>query len=185
MTSIEHGSTDAFYNPLPADYLFFPTYDVPNVALVVNGVSGACSDVSVNRSRCGFSYKASITPQVTGISTAHPTQVLYGDAFTIVGSGFGSNTTLVSVALGEGSCLVTSVTDTQIVCLADHTPTGTFAVTVLHANYGLATIAAGVANSFIYSHYVASVWPTSGAPEGGNLLFLTGTGFGAPASLNI
>src|SRR4051812_12775603 len=91
VTVIENGSFDAFYDPLPSEYLFFPTYDVPTVSLQVNGIPAECSDTSVNRSSCAFVYQAGVTPLVTGIATAHPGAVLYGDVFTSTGSGFGGN----------------------------------------------------------------------------------------------
>eukprot|EP00048_Salpingoeca_helianthica_P015090 m.224971 g.224971 ORF g.224971 m.224971 type:complete len:4030 (+) comp16594_c0_seq1:296-12385(+) len=185
VTSIEHGSADAFYDPIPADYLFFPTSDVPNVVVTTNGITATCSDPSTSGSRCGLRYVAGLTPQVTSVSTANPSNVLVGDVFTIAGSGFGSVNESVVVSIGQGACTVTALSDTAITCVAGDAPQGLFVVSVLRTDVGLATVAADAGNNFTYGYRVDSFEPASGAPAGGNVLTIRGTGFGPAAGLGV
>lgn len=60
-----------------------------------------------------YLFSAAFTPAVSSISP----QTVNGPAeMTLVGSGFGNSSELLEVKIGNQTCQVTSVSDTQIVC---------------------------------------------------------------------
>ena len=75
--------------------------------MYVNQIPSHCSG------DCSFTWDAAATPSISGAS---PSSGSAGDALTIDGSGFGTDTDGVSVKIGGAECDVTTCTDTQIVC---------------------------------------------------------------------
>ena len=177
------GSGDSFFDPIPSNYLFFPTIDVPNAFVSVNGMVAACSDASVNNSACGFSYSndSKVVPAIQSISLqGMPVQlsqvnnVTFGDFFSISGTGFGTDPDSITVLLGSGLCSILAVNDTVILCTVGHIAAGQFSLKVLHAALGFAS--GKVINFESYSE-ISSVSPLKGAPTGGYQLSVNGSGF--------
>ena len=62
---------------------------------------------------CSFSWEDSITPTLSSIS---PNAGSSGESLTLTGSGFGDDTSAVTMTSGDAECVITSCADTQIVC---------------------------------------------------------------------
>jgi hypothetical protein len=83
ITTLQNGSTDAFYGPIPGDMLRVPVTYNNTVQLEVNGVSAACGStyettlslpagVVADAAVCGFSHSAAATPTVTHVVPVFP-----------------------------------------------------------------------------------------------------------------
>ncbi|XP_050416785.2 fibrocystin-L [Patella vulgata] len=64
----------------------------------------------------GYTYDASLTPEITGVSPARG-GTAGGTTLTITGTGFGTTVGDVSVTIDSAVCNVTTVSATQIVCV--------------------------------------------------------------------
>lgn len=74
-----------------------------------------------------YTFSAESTPIVSSVS---PTSVNGPTELTLDGSGFGESDYLLSVKVGNQTCQVTSVNDTQIVCQLDGLEVGEQSVVV-------------------------------------------------------
>ncbi|GIL53447.1 hypothetical protein Vafri_9024 [Volvox africanus] len=168
------GSTDAFYAPIPTEFLRLAVAKPGTISLQVNGVPSACADAS---GICGFLYSDAATPHITGVS---PTALSFISQstlpITITGSGFRDGPT-VEVRVGTALCNVTSVTATQIVCdVPDTAPAGIRLVTVNVEGLGFAD---GAVNITLETLYVtdSAPSPTVVSSTGFSVLNFTGKGF--------
>ncbi|EFJ47176.1 hypothetical protein VOLCADRAFT_92353 [Volvox carteri f. nagariensis] len=88
ITTVWNGTTDAFYAPIPTEFLRLAVSQPGTINLQVNGVPSACADAS---GICGFLYSDAATPRITGVS---PTRLAFSSQaslpLTITGSGFSS-----------------------------------------------------------------------------------------------
>ncbi|EFJ47175.1 hypothetical protein VOLCADRAFT_92352 [Volvox carteri f. nagariensis] len=170
----ENGSTDAFYAPIPTEFLRLAVSQPGTINLQVNGVPSACADAS---GICGFLYSDAATPRITGVS---PTRLAFSSQaslpLTITGSGFSSGPS-VEVRVGTALCNVTSVTATQITCnVPDTAPAGVRLVSVNVAGLGFAD---GAPNVTLETLYVTGSAPSPAvlSSAGISVLNFTGKGF--------
>lgn len=63
---------------------------------------------------CHFTYSPLLTPHVSTITPL--TVSYYGDTVIITGSGFGNDSSLILVLFGDVRCLVTSVSNDEVMC---------------------------------------------------------------------
>eukprot|EP00051_Salpingoeca_urceolata_P019992 m.295984 g.295984 ORF g.295984 m.295984 type:complete len:3942 (+) comp19518_c0_seq1:299-12124(+) len=177
VTVFEHGSNDAFWDPIPGDFLEVAD-DEPQVLVDTNGFRAACATPY----GCRFAYNSTVTPSVTGISAAGKDvgagdAVLVGDVLTIDGTLFPENATQVSVWIGnDGNCEVSATSATQIQCTVGDATTGSYAIRVVSAATGLASVGGAVPN-ITYGFTVDTVSRSEGGVLGGETLTLNGTGF--------
>ncbi|GIM05166.1 hypothetical protein Vretimale_9611 [Volvox reticuliferus] len=174
VATVFDGTTDAFYAPIPTEFLRLAVATPGTISLQVNGVPSACADVS---GICGFLYSDAATPHITGVS---PTALSFNGPstlpLTITGSGFRDGPA-VEVRVGTALCNVTSVTATQIVCdVAGTAPAGIRLVTVNVEDLGFAD---GAVNVTLETLYVTGSAPSPAvvSSTGFSVLNFTGKGF--------
>ncbi|KAK3716577.1 hypothetical protein RRG08_039372 [Elysia crispata] len=130
-------------------------------------VMAQCEDPS-----CTFITSDDKTPTVSDVSPV--TTNAASTSFTITGTGFGTDNSVVSVLLSNETCTVSgSVTDTSITCSAGRLPVGDNDVKVYVDGKGRAATTVTVA-----SEAVASIsQPSASSVHGGASLVVTGNGF--------
>lgn len=83
VTTLQNGSTDAFYGPIPGEMLRVPVTYNNTVQLEVNGVAAACGSTyettlslppgsAADAAVCGFSHSIAATPAVTRVVPTVP-----------------------------------------------------------------------------------------------------------------
>jgi hypothetical protein len=83
VTTLQNGSSDAFFGPIPGDMLRVPVAYNNTVQLEVNGVAAACGSTYetslslppgsfADAAVCGFSHSAAATPTVTHVVPGFP-----------------------------------------------------------------------------------------------------------------
>lgn len=80
-----------------------------------------------------YSYSSLVTPRITSI---FPTRGSNGTV-KINGIRFRNDNGVVSVKIGDSSCLILNANDTQITCILNSSRAGVFSTVVLNENYGL------------------------------------------------
>ncbi|XP_069813288.1 fibrocystin-L-like isoform X2 [Dendropsophus ebraccatus] len=116
-----------------------------------------------------FSYSEAFTPTVTSVL---PTTGIPGTAITLSGSGFGLDASKLTVSIGNTTCFVTAVSDSQLTCSVGQYWGGTFPIT-LRNEKGFARSSA----RFTYLLSITGVSPNEGSFGGGLMLTVTGSGF--------
>ncbi|XP_078542271.1 fibrocystin-L [Lissotriton helveticus] len=117
-----------------------------------------------------FTYSLSDTPSITSVL---PDTGPAGTRVTISGSGLGTNSLDVAVAIGNVECAVESVTDSELQCTVGNHAGGNFSVVFRSAAKGFAETSA----FFKYAFSITSVAPREGSFGGGQTLTVAGTGF--------
>jgi len=138
----------------------------PQVTVWVNGFLSLCA----GGADCSFSYDASLTPTITGVSDA------LVDGFvelTIAGSGFTTDETDFTIDVGGRKCVATAATATSVTCTLENGPAGDFDISLWVQSRGKASGSV----TFTLSLAVDSFSPTSGSVGGGTTLTILGTGF--------
>uniref|UniRef100_A0A8C2XFR8 PKHD1 like 1, tandem duplicate 2 n=1 Tax=Cyclopterus lumpus TaxID=8103 RepID=A0A8C2XFR8_CYCLU len=125
---------------------------------------------SVRYPPLNFTYSAAHTPAISSIS---PSSGPSGATVTLTGSGFGSDSQLVSVTINDVLCAVSTVSDTQVQCTAGDNPGGAYPVALHHQVKGHAQSDV----EFTYELTLSSVRPNQGSYGGGALLSVQGSGF--------
>ena len=113
------------YTPIPGTMLHLPAQR-PEVVVRANGLPAACEG------NCSFHF----VPSPMNVTSVTPSTGIMGSTITIAGAGFAAGT---EVNIGGSSCVIQSVTDTQIVVqigLGQSSPTA--AVLVGDSEQGLA-----------------------------------------------
>lgn len=83
---------------------------------------------------------------------------LSNTVITLTGSGFGSDTSLISVEIDGVACNVATVTDTQVTCAVGEHAGGTFAIMLQHKVKGYAKSEV----AFKYEFQLSGVVPSEG-----------------------
>ncbi|XP_038131411.1 PKHD1 like 1, tandem duplicate 1 isoform X2 [Cyprinodon tularosa] len=117
-----------------------------------------------------FNYSAGHTPIISAIS---PPTGPSGTVVTLTGSGFGSDSQLLSVTMNGAACEVLSVSDAQVRCTTGSNPGGGYPVVMHHRVKGHAQSEV----RFTYQLTLSSVQPNQGSFGGGALLSILGSGF--------
>jgi len=143
-----------------------------NVALTVSVTDGTTVATS---EAVAFTYQSSQTPSVASVSPSSGS----GGTVTISGSGFGL--TNASVRVGAAECLVTSQTDTQVVCELAAGAAGSFPVVVRRSGTGDSN--SDVA--YMFSLVVDSLSQSEGSIGGGLALTVLGQGFSSETSVRV
>ncbi|XP_014832839.1 PREDICTED: fibrocystin-L-like [Poecilia mexicana] len=102
-----------------------------------------------------FNYSAAHTPVLSAIS---PHTGPSGAVITLSGSGFGSDSELVSVTINGVSCNVSAVSDSELRCTTGSNPGGTYPVVLHHGVKGHAQSAV----EFTYELTLSGVQPNEG-----------------------
>ncbi|XP_040908783.1 LOW QUALITY PROTEIN: PKHD1 like 1, tandem duplicate 1 [Toxotes jaculatrix] len=125
---------------------------------------------SVEYPPLNFTYSAAHTPVISSVS---PTTGPSGSVITLTGSGFGTDSQLVSVTINHVPCNVSSVSDTQVQCTAGDNPGGAYTVMLHHQVKGYAQSDV----TFTYELTLTGVHPSEGSFGGGAMLAIQGSGF--------
>ncbi|CAF3652088.1 unnamed protein product [Rotaria sordida] len=166
------GGNSLFYN-LPADMLR-TWHTIPQVEVLVGGYSSYCSNTDNN---CPFQWLIQQTPLIFAVNQN-------GTIVTIDGIGFGSTLESNIVSIGEsGSCNVTKINVTSIICTIVNAPSGPQSVQVNVVNKGFAQ--SNGSTTVIVQLSIISFQPTRGGAGGGYRLTVIGTGFSSNASITI
>ncbi|KAM8882915.1 PKHD1 like 1, tandem duplicate 1 [Synchiropus picturatus] len=121
-------------------------------------------------SDCSFTFSASVTPTISGISPSRITEPT--TTITISGSGFGEEEDGVAVLINSEELDVLTVTDNQITTQVTDLPVGQQQVVVIVRVKGLAS-----GDGTINVVAEAELTPGVGSLEGGTRLTITGNGF--------
>jgi len=127
-----------------------------------------------------FSYQTALTPVLTSVT---PLTGSAGTAITIAGSAFGASQPADSnVVVGGAMCVITSWTDTAVVCTVGNTPAGQHAVLLTVGGKGFAGTTSGALIRFTAALTITGVAPLQGGYGGGTVLTVSGTGFSGVAA---
>ncbi|KAM4704928.1 fibrocystin-L [Rhinophrynus dorsalis] len=134
-----------------------------NVNVYVNGIPSKCLG------SCSFSYSIG----EHAITSAFPIVIRNTSTIlNITGFGFGTNLDDILVYVGGMQLEVVNVNDTEISCIIDPIPTGSYTLKVIVLSKGLAS-----GKLIITSPAEATLLTTSGSILGGTLLMIQGNGF--------
>ena len=86
--------------------------------------------------KCKFQYAAASTPQLESLSSA---EVNGNTVLTIAGSKFSTVTDDYIITVGNNTCPVQSATATEVTCLLEPGPAGTFNVGMVIKSMGEAS----------------------------------------------
>ncbi|CAH1789358.1 unnamed protein product [Owenia fusiformis] len=146
----------------------------------VPGCNSTAPSSDSSGSTFNFQFTDCSTATISGISPNSGTSLA---DITITGNGFGPETCQNDVKIGNQPCVVSSASDTSIICRIDHggiQQTGVaYPVSVSVNNRGEAAnlISATLERSFALLPEVSSVSPSVGSTSGGLRLTVTGSGF--------
>ncbi|XP_048777455.2 fibrocystin-L-like isoform X3 [Ostrea edulis] len=133
-----------------------------------NNLEAKCSDPLLS---CSIRYAQTSTPTVASVT---PDSVSGSStALTIEGTLFGTTASAVTVSIGDASCSVTAVTNTQIQCTVGTVPVGSQDVSVVIDGVGRAATTVKVQSEAV----LTSITPSSGSTNGGALVTIAGNGF--------
>uniref|UniRef100_A0A383WCP6 Fibrocystin-L n=1 Tax=Tetradesmus obliquus TaxID=3088 RepID=A0A383WCP6_TETOB len=156
VTTLQNGSTDAFYGPIPGEMLRVPVTYNNTVQLEVNGVAAACGSTyettlslppgsAADAAVCGFSHSIAATPIVTRVVPTVPINASNLVPVVIDGTLFSTVAKDNTVFLGPSPCSNVAVRATsgqyatQLGCsITAETTTGVRQVLVTVAGRGLA-----------------------------------------------
>lgn len=117
-----------------------------------------------------YNYSMESTPTISGIS---PTSGIAGTEITLTGSGLGAEGG--AVTFGNADCIVSSRTDSEIICQTENNFVGTYSPNVVVNEMGVASIADGV--NFTYTLRIETVSPSEGSFAGLNDIVIEGSSF--------
>ena len=146
---------------------------VVEVDVTVDSIPAACE-----LTNCTFEYISSLTPEVTDVSPN--TVEAIKTVFNVSGTGFGANSSLLSVEIGGEECAIddTTFSDVQFKCtLSVGLPFGDYKMVVHKDDDGWAKYEPITLCDITSSAVLASVTPSSGSTEGGTIITLSGNGF--------
>ncbi|MEP6764169.1 MAG: IPT/TIG domain-containing protein [Gemmatimonadaceae bacterium] len=130
----------------------------------------------------GFTYTAAAAPVVTSIAP-NGGGIAGGSVITITGTGFGAGAT-VSIG-GTAATAVVVNSATSITATAPAHAAGAVPVVVTNADNQIGTLAGGFTYFAAAAPAITSIAPNAGNIAGGSAITITGTGFGAGATVTI
>ena len=137
-----------------------------DISVFVGGFLSSCSAAD-----CSFAFDSSLNPTLSSVSdTVSSGQIV----LTLQGTGFSSEASNNIVLVGDLECLVQSSTSTEIVCELEAGPAGTYDISVVVSNKGVAT---GTPLSFEIPVSIFSNTPFDGSQGGGTVITVFGSGF--------
>ncbi|XP_073535878.1 fibrocystin-L [Phyllobates terribilis] len=139
-----------------------PSTTAKNATLNINIPSASYPSLS-------FYYSEADTPTVTSVL---PTTGPSGTNITVSGSGFGLETSQMTVTIGNAKCTIISASDSQLNCTVGDHWGGTFPLSFQNKK-GFARSSA----KFSYELSMTSVSPNQGSFGGGLILTISGSGF--------
>lgn len=201
VVEIQSGSTDIFYDPIPADYFELVVPYRP-VEIAVNGIKAVC-DPSVSlpanptlfynamKPFCSYTYE---TAPTVFIDSIFPIQIGRGTVVTIVGRGFiGTIADYTAYFIAAGSdrystaagpaCTITSLSTTGLLCTVGDMPSTIYNIQVVHRTKGFPSVQA-TATSLYYQPASITANNTYGSYSGGGLLTIRGSGLLSSAGAN-
>ncbi|KPP78019.1 fibrocystin-L-like, partial [Scleropages formosus] len=156
-----------FKSNILGDFLRVPE-SKPQVQVIINGIPSKCSG------DCGFEWKASSTPTITGISPSQGSYAL-GTNLTITGTGFASEN--ATVLVGNIECMVLQISGVSLTCSIGQASAGTYPISLSFSSLGLAQHAGGTVFSFTNQMGASAISQAVGSVTGGTLLTVFGYGF--------
>ena len=193
---VVEGDYDRLYTVIPGEWLY-QVGDQNQVTVEVNGISSVCAAAATSGelTGCEYLYDSSLTPTLASVSPTSAPAVnnaqgtdglTAGTMLTVTGTGFtDSNDTLVqflpqSVVNASTSylpCQQAQVTSTTITCALPPLSAGQYTVQVQVLSRGVNAPVNASVSAITVALQVASVWPTFSSTAGGQLLFVSGSGF--------
>ena len=179
-TLVSQPGTTAYYPVIPSDFL--RTYQsLPQLTVDIQGTRAVC------RGDCSFVYMPPpIYPEITAF-TPGPT-ANYPTPVTITGVLFDTTPGNTQVFIGFVSCIITSITATEIVVTMPLPGTtaldgtagpigvaGAYTPVVVIANKG--QVSTSVSDTVNIAVTISEVLPAVGSTQGGTILTITGSGF--------
>ena len=156
----------------------------PVVQVTVNSMKAVCADdySGALSAACFFNYAAGYTPVVTQAIASTSDPLFAGDTLSIAGLGFGTNSSQISITLGNAPCTINTIEDHLINCTLEAGSAGSAFLQVLHLQRGLANVSSVPA--FVIGFRVDSIPLLQDGIEGGALFTVLGSGFSTNAALN-
>ena len=160
-------------------------------ALPANTYELSLKVCNVSNGQC-FGYAAinetaSTVTSVASLTSVYPMQgsLAGGTKLTIVGTGFMSDISAITVDIGGHQCEVRSANYSTIICITDANTEGTYPINVM-----ITGLSSFPSNSFTYNYSILStpttttITPTSG--QRGDMVTINGTLFGDdPSSISV
>ena len=130
-----------------------------------------------------FTYKDSLTPEITSLSKSSASPILE-TSLIISGVNFGTNlaettAVLVNPQDSEDSliCAITDLQDTSLSCTISGGRKGEYLVVIQRETLG-ASVPSNIGSNLItFSVNIDSIWPTQGSSQGGTILTIDGSNF--------
>ena len=182
------------YSGAPCEEVIFNTYyeiicvirPHPNEMVVDIEVSVDSVPTTCEALTCTFEYLRSLTPEITSVSpvSVEGTNTM----FSLTGSGFGTDVSLVTVTIGHNPCTVSTsgFLDTSLNCtLSTGLPYGNHKLAVHKSPDGWSQFNPASLCNIFSNPVLASVSPTSGSTEGGTTVTMEGNGFTNPEEITV
>jgi hypothetical protein len=174
VTTLQQGNPSSrLYQPIP-DGMLEVAREASSVSIRANGINAKCADES--GTKCTFVYDATLTPEITKITSGGDGEVKAGEVLTINGENLKMGTGGATVMFGGAECKIATHTSSQITCKVRHATHGVYHPEVVVEGAGRANVAAGVP-MFKYAGAIDSVAPLVTGVRGGAILTIIGTGF--------
>ena len=119
---------------------------------------------------CQYAYSSSLTPTISSID---PTSMSGATTFTITGTNFGTDTSVLEVFIGSESTTIMSTDGTTLVATIQNVPAGSNDVVVRHTSNGKADGSLSVTGTPV----ISSIMPSSGSIHGETEITISGNGF--------
>ena len=135
-------------------------------------VNGAVQTVicETENEQCTYTYSSSRTLTISAIDTP----MMSGTTtFTVGGTNFGNDTSLLELYIGTVPATILLTNDTTLIAMIENIPAGMNAVVVRHIIYGKAAGSLTVTGA----HVIYSVLPSSGSIYGDTEIKISGNGF--------
>ncbi|XP_048585401.1 fibrocystin-L isoform X2 [Nematostella vectensis] len=123
--------------------------------------------------RMRFAYRRFATPFINSLSTAHGKQ---GDLLAIAGSGFGTDSSKLSVNIGNSSCQVLTASNNMVMCTLGPHVRGLNTIVVHLQGRGLAVNGPGVNAKFQYDMVISDFVKSESGYGGGKIVTIKGSG---------
>ncbi|XP_013401885.1 LOW QUALITY PROTEIN: fibrocystin-L-like [Lingula anatina] len=140
-----------------------------NVTVTISGrITSVCPTDD-----CIFEYSDQQTPTLTSVSPV--TLQGSGTQVSLKGSKFGTNTAAVDITVGGVTCVIDTISDTEISCTLGYAPVGNQPLVVYISPMGYPQSTAVVSLESV--PLLQSVTPNQGSTQGGTNLTIFGAGF--------
>lgn len=134
-----------------------------------------------NNASCEFEYSQVATPEVTAMT---PKSIDRTGTLTFTGKNLGSNSSDISVTIGNETCNSVTISGDKLTCTAPALPAGAHVVKLLSASRGFAKTPSS-SLTLAMNATVTGVSPSEGSTAGGAIITINGRGFDATAAATV